>query len=251
MSKLIQKLKGVTESAAPAMGFRAASATARARGPLLLAILPHADAKAANAAVDAGADALMIRVQDSSGVREFTQIVADVPCGALIKTGTVDAAFLKEAGLDFVAFVPFSAPASVLRAEGLGKVAVFPATVEMESLRGMERAGVDSVLLEQDVADFVSVQLVMTCCFLSGVMNKPLMTIVSASADAEDVGALWDAGVDGFVIESGPDGIKALRKIIASLHPRSKRKGGKDMPLLPRLGNGAPAQEEDDREDDE
>lgn len=251
MSKFIRKLKGVTESAVPAMGFRAASATAKARGPLLLAILSHADAKSAKSAVAAGADALVIRTQDSSGAREFAQAVADVPCGLLIKSGAVDAAFLKESGLDFVAFAPVSAPASVLRAEGLGKIAVISASAEMESLRGMDRVGVDCLLLEPDVADFLSVQYVMTCCFLSGATNKPLMATVSDSAMAEDIGALWDAGVDGFAVESGPSRIQELRKVIASLPPRAKRKSGKDIPLLPRLGNGAPVQEEDEREDDE
>ncbi|MDO8473370.1 MAG: hypothetical protein Q7T05_06075 [Dehalococcoidia bacterium] len=251
MSKLAQKLKDITESAAPAMGFRAASVSTRARGPLLLAILAHPDAKSAKAAIEAGADALVVRSSEAADAKAVAQAAADVPCGVLSKSEAIDASALKEAGLDFVAFVPACAPASVLRAEGLGKIAVVPAAAEMESLRGMDRAGVDGVLLEQDGAgDFVSAQFLMTCYFLSGAMNKPLMAVIPTSAGIEDIGALWDAGVDGLFVEAGPARLKELRKVVSSLPARSKRKGGKDVPRLPWLGNGRAAHEEEEQEDE-
>lgn len=252
MNKLVQKLKGVAESAAPAMGFRPASIATKSRGPLLVAVLAHPDAKSAKAAIDAGADAVLAKTSDTKVVSDVVDSGRDVPFG-IDAAGAegVDLPALKEAGCDFVVFSPATAPASWLRVEGLARVARVSPAADATSLRGLDRVGVDAVLLDKDADDdFVSVQFVMTGYYLVGALGKPVMAMLPSGATTDEVAALWDAGVDGIVAEAAPARLKDLRKAIASLPPRSRKKGGREIALLPRISAEAepPAEEEDDGE---
>ena len=251
MSMLVQKLKSNAESAAPAMGFRTASTVTRARGPLLVARLSHPDAKSAKAAADAGADVILVSTVDAKVVTSIVEAVGSVPCGVILdKDEGIDLGALKEAGCDFVVISPCAAPAAWLRQEGLSKVARVIPTTEMVALRGIDRVGVDAVVLDRDgEGDFVSVQFLMTCHFLRGALSKPLLAMIPPGASEEDAGLLWDAGVDGLVVDVAPGRLKDLHKAVTSLPPRTRKRAGKDVPLLPRLAEAAaPAEEEEDGE---
>jgi hypothetical protein len=251
MSILIQKLKAMAESAVPAMGFRTASASARSKGPLVVAVLSHPDAKSAAAAVQAGAGALLMQPVDARVARQVVESAGGVPCGInLEKDSGIDIEGLKKAGCDFIVFSPASAPASWVRQEGLGKLARLAPTVEAAALRGIDRVGIDAVLLDRwEDAGLVSVQFLMSCYFLSGSLGKPLLAMVPADLEAADAGSLWDAGVDGMVLEALPSKLTELHKAAAALPPRTRKKAGRDTALLPHVATAAEPAEEEGEDD--
>ncbi|MBI2958088.1 MAG: hypothetical protein HYY32_04515 [Chloroflexi bacterium] len=251
MSRLLQKIKSITESSAPAVGFRTAATSTMTRGPLLAAVLAHPDARSAKAAVEAGADALLAQTSDAKAWEDIVKAAAGAPCGPFLPGGDADLKALEEAGCDFVSFSPSTAPARWLRVEGLARIARVPYGAEVSSLRGIDKVGIDAVVLENEgSADFLSVQQLMNCHFLVAALNRPLLAAIPASASAEDVAALWDAGVDGLVVaEGGLARLRELHKIVTAMPPRSKKRAGKETVLLPQMGQpAAPAEEEDDEE---
>lgn len=252
MSKLAQKLKGVAESASPAMGFRPAAMATKPRGPLLVAVLARPDVKSAKAALDAGADVLLAKTADPRLLAEIAGAAGGSPLGIeALAADKVDMSALKEAGCDFVVFSTAAAPAGWLRLEDMARVPRVTPSVEATALRGLDRIAIDAVLLDNNADDeFVSVQFVMTAHFLTAAVGKPVMAMLPAAASAEDIAALWDAGVDAMVAEAAAARLRELRKSIASLPPRSRKKGGKETALLPRISvePEPPPEEEEDGE---
>jgi len=88
---------------------------------------------------------------------------------------------------------------------------------------------------------------------LANFISKPLIVPVPAAITGVELKALWEAGVDGVIVEmddAGAEELKNLRQAIDTLPPRSARKRGKADALLPHLPGEARAEPPDEDEDE-
>ncbi|MEW6034097.1 MAG: hypothetical protein AB1603_04520 [Chloroflexota bacterium] len=250
MSRLVENLKRSAESAVPAMGFRAASAADKVPKLLLVVGLTRPDVSTARELVESGADALLVHATDSKALAEVAQAAGKAPCGVVLKeTSNAQLSALKKSGCDFVVFSPGSSPVSWLQEEGMGKVLRVPSSADMASLRGLDRLPIDVVLVDQgDEQEFISVQFLMACYFLRDALRKPLLAAVPTRVSTGDVRALWEAGVDGLVVEALGDKVRELRQAADGLPVRAGRRGVKEVPVLPRLEVAALSEAEEEEE---
>ncbi len=246
MSKLARRLKNISDTATPAVGFRAGMTAVKHQGPVLIAIVAR-DIKSARVAVDSGADAVLVEACPEKDLTDIAGAVPTAPCGIIQNDKTTDLGAMKFTGIDFLVFSPANAPASWLKLDGPAKIAKVPANVEPHALRGIERVGVDGVLLDRsEDIEFVSVEFLMNCHYLKGALSKPLLAALPSGASAEDVVDLWDAGIDGFVIDAGPEVLRSISKTILGLAPRAKRKDNKTTPLVPRISTSSAEEDEEE-----
>ena len=106
MSKFIKKLRQISESATPPLGFRTASVSP-ARPMLLIASLIQDDANIATQFVKAEVDAVLIHSKDLrkeiKSLQQTVDSLGDIPLGMWLESITeLDATELKEMGIDFL-----------------------------------------------------------------------------------------------------------------------------------------------------
>ena len=89
----------------------------------------------------------------------------------------------------------------------------------------------------------------------SSLLTKPLLVTIPSNVAAKELQVLWEAGVDGVVVEveaEKPAGkLPELRQTIDKLSPRSSHKQGRAGALLPRITEGAGSLPEEPEEEEE
>jgi len=237
------------------MGFRTARSAAPLSKILLIASL---EAKAIESQADRldGVHAALIRFSGAALTAKLTQTITsslpDIPWGFYLEDDVgKKMETLAKAGADFVVF-PAASPVSITPGDDkTGRVLQVESSMDDGLLRAVNNMPVDAVLVADAYEDGGSLvwHELMIYQHLSNIINKPLIVPVPVSLAEVELKALWEAGVDGVLIEpadAGADGLKTLRKAIDNLPPRSARKRGKAEALLPRLPGEAPPDEEED-----
>jgi len=86
-------------------------------------------------------------------------------------------------------------------------------------------------------------------------LTKPLLVSVPSNVTVNELQPLWEAGVDGVVVEVGVgqpvEGLKGLRRTIDNLAFPSQRKRGKAEALLPYVSPEASMVTEEEEEEEE
>lgn len=252
MSRFIEKLKQVAQGVAPPMGFRTVARAGRLR-PLLLASLDDAASPGAGDYI-AGADAVLAPIA-GAGAAAIKKLAG--PKGGIIPGGRLEEAAGDElsksdaAALDFVVFPTASLSLPILEAGAIGRVLEVEVSADSVLLRAAARLPVDAVLAgggEQSL----TWQRLMVIQRLADLVDKPLLVPVAAGASPKELQALWDIGVDGFVVAAGA-GLKKLRLAIDGLEPPSKGRRGGQMALVPPVIGppGQQAAEEEGEEEEE
>ena len=254
MSQLVEKLKQVTEGDAQPMGFRTVARVGRPR-PLLVASLANAASPGAADHI-AGADAMLAPLF-GPGADAINKLAGPksglIPGGRLTETSGDELGKSGVADLDFVVFPAASPSLPVLEAEATGRVLEVEALADSVLLRAAARLPVDAVLVgggEQPL----TWQRLMVIQRLADLVDKPLLVPVAAGASQKEFQALWDIGVDGFVVEVGvgpKDGLSKLRRVVSGLEPSSKGRRGEQGALVPPVivQPGKQAEEEEEEEE--
>ena len=89
---------------------------------------------------------------------------------------------------------------------------------------------------------------------LAVLIPKPLIVPVPAGISEAELKALWNAGIDGVLVEidiTKDENLKELHDIAVKLPPRSAPKRGKIDALLPHFGGEAAKPAPDEEEEDE
>ena len=124
MSRLIDKLKQVSQAEHPPMGFRAAQAVSAK--PKILLITSWAEASNTGRLVDytTGAEAVLITKIGSGAkiLRKIAQSISDIPWGLWLgDIGSKEIKQMAEAGGDFIVF-PASAALALPKDDKIGKI---------------------------------------------------------------------------------------------------------------------------------
>ena len=262
MSRLIDKLTKATRTTLQPMGFRTAR-TDREEAKMLVIAGVKLDTTGQTGDYVAGADAVWLRSAKAHlSAREIQPIIEsmpDIPCGVSLEdTGTGNAKTLIKAGCDFLVFTETSPIEAVpVEDEDIGKILQVEPSLEDSMIRVINNLPVDAVLASGSYKANASLAWhdLMSLQRLGLLLTKPLLVPVSPGISPSELKAIWEADVDGVVIEADTaksDFFKGIRKTISELPPRTAKKHGKSEALLPYTGStgqtGAPDEEEEDYE---
>lgn len=259
MSRLIDRLKQISQAAPQPIGFKAANTVLSRPKMLLVASLAQAGFDGLSDFV-AGADAGLLPVSElSSGARaikEALQTVSDIPWGGRLKDfGEEEISQIAGAGGDFVVFPAVSAVLPALQGGAIGKILEIEVSLDEGLLRSVDKLPVDAALIstEQQDGHFLTWHHLMRIQRCADLLTKPLLVSVPSNVTVAELQALWDAGVDGVVVEVAvgqPAGrLIELRQVIDSMPLASKRKRGETAALLPYVTHGMDEVTEEPEED--
>lgn len=260
MSKFVDRLKLVSQAVAPPIGFGRGQSVSSKPGILLVASL--AQARVSNLAdLMSGADAGLLDIaelgQGSTALRECAEAVPGIPWGGWLKGGKWQRSQkIKALSGDFVIFPAASTPLGVLENSGLGKIVEVEATLSESMLGAIDELPVDGVLLAVEYQDGAAVTLKQLMLFqrLSNLLAKPLLVPVPLKVTAGELRVLWEAGVDGVIVEMGAGrprgGLRKLRAAIDKLSFPSQRRWGRVKARLPHISASADIESEEELPDD-
>jgi hypothetical protein len=259
MSRLIEKFHQASREAAPPMGFRTARQAAAAPKILLIASL-EAGALEKRADYLEAADAVLVRftgtVLTAKAAQKIAGSLPDIPWGLYLADDDTKKGAAMEAGADFVLFPIDSQVADTPKDDKTGKILQVESSMDDGLLRAVNDLPVDAVLAADTFegnGPLVWHQL-MIFQHLANLISKPLIVPASAGVTEKELKAVWDAGVDGIIVEvdkAGAAGFKELRQAIDNLPPRSGRKRGKVNVVLPRTSGETPTTPPPDEEEEE
>ena len=242
MSRFVDKLKRVSQAVPQSMGFRSAQPVSVKPRILLIASLAQADIDGLAERV-AGADAGLLPITKSTGVdslAKVSQAVSDIPWGGWLRDiAEVEVERVTTIGFDFVVFPPASTPLATLKDDKVGKILEVGASLSEGLLRAVDALPVDAVLVanEQKGEYFLTWQHLMFFQRCADSLTKPLLVSIPPNVSANELQALWGAGVNGVVVGVGAgqptERLKELRQVIDKLVFPSQRKRRKAEALLP------------------
>ena len=256
MSKLIKKLLQVSQSTNQPLGFRLA-AVAKSQAMLLIASLSQVNTKLAVETAAAGADAIVLPLNnvktEAEAFKQITQAVEGIPWGVwLINATRDDIERLKETGCDFIIFSALKASPTVLQEEEIGRVLQIDPGLEEGLARTIDQLPVDTVLIERGKEDepTFSVHNLMACQRIVNLISKPLLITAPSAVSDDDLQTLCKAGIDGVVVpieDTQPkERLLALREAIDKLPPTTKRQRRKVHALLPHVAEQVSIDEEEE-----
>jgi len=212
---------------------------------LLVASLAKADAESLTEYV-AGADAGLLPISGLSSkaktIQKMSQVVPDIPWGGWLRDicrGGVEQ--IVKSGGDFIIFPAANTSLAMLQNEEVGRILEVEASLNEGLLRAVNELPVDAVLITGEHKEdyFLTWHHLMLFRRFADLLTKPLLACVPSNATANELQALWEAGVDGVIVEVGagqPAG--RLREVIDKLAFPSSRKREVET-LLPYIGGEA------------
>ncbi len=241
-SKFIEALKKLSQSSIPPLGFGRRKEGQKARPLMLICSLNSITERQADTA-GAELDAILFsgsKINKDAIKQQIKSYTA--PWGIILKSSK-DIADLKEAGFDFIVFSSHGTEASILKTEELGKVMEVDINLPDSQLRSAEFLPVDAFLLPfSGKGASLTVQDLLAYQRVDLLVNKPLLGYAPAKISGEDLRLLWEAGLDGVVLEGeelSREELERLKEAIKSFPPH---RGEKKRPaaLLPSMAPAIP-----------
>lgn len=259
MSQLIEKLNRVSQTVPQPMGFKTVKTTSSKPKMVLVASLSQANL---NNLADymSGADGGLLTVSTASGAEDLqaaSQAAPGIPWGTRLEDGsqaTIDK--IVKAGGDFIVFAAASSLSDIPQNNTVGKILEVEVSLSDGLLRAVDSLPVDAVLtaIEPEAGYSLTWHHLMSIQRFTAFLTKPLLVSVPSSISANEINALWEAGVDGILVtmtgEQPTGRTGELRQIIDKLPTPSHRKRGRVEPLLPRIAPQRDDIAEEEEEDE-
>lgn len=254
MSKLIDRLKRLSQAAPEPMGFRARQvASSKPKIQIMVSAMTGDLASLGDSA--AYADALLLCLDG--------QRPGDLPgaiTGALwgMRPGNIARAEVQEMhkqGCDFIV-IPADAPVTMLDNTGMGKILEVEASLDDGLVRTISQLPVDAVLVNSGLkaGEPLTLKHLMLLQRFAGLAGKPLIVSTTAGVGASELLALWAASVDCLVVEfsaQNQDKLRELRQTIDGLAFPFPRRREILAPVLPFGGTQAGVTREEGGEEEE
>ena len=252
MGKLVEKLERLSRSSGPQLGFGAGTVK-RELSIALAAVLPAPDAKLAQAAIEQGANALLVqelgRKKLQVSLAKALGVPEGTPCGAEIKRAPGADLSL----WDFAILEAEDPVDAFLGADGLDRVLRLGPEVPDTLLRTLEALPVDAVALPGPTAA-LTVQDLTLFYRVAQATSKPIIALLSPGAERGALAALRDAGVVAIMTEiasaAQAEELARLRDVIDHLPPRKRRPGRTRPSISLGLTSGESASRADEEEDE-
>lgn len=259
MSKLIDKLKLTSQAVPQSIGFRLTPSAPPAKPTMLLiASLNQADISGLADYVS-GADAGLWHILPDADIKPFhkaPQGVPDLPWGWWSAGWSEEEiAQVLQAGDDFMVFPATTTSLAILQNNEMGKILQVEASLNEGLLRTIDALPVDAVLVGGEPGEnhFLTWHRLMFFQRAANLVSKPLLVTTPLNLAANELQALWEAGVAGVIVEvdtEEPAGrLNELRQTINQIAFPSRQRG-KIEPLLPLLGRDTGVISEEDEEEE-
>ncbi len=264
MSRFIERLNRLSRAEPQPIGFRVRQSASPKLKIQLVASLAQESVESLTDYV-AGADAGLVRISKlSSGTKtlhKISQAVSDIPWGGWLQgSGLGGIKQMMKVGCDFVVFPATNTPLAILQNDEVGKILEVEASLSEGLLRAANELPIDAVLIvgEQREGYFLTWQHLMLFQRFADLLTKPLLISIPSNVTAGELQALWEAGVEGVVVEvtvgQPQDRLKELRQVIDKLAFPSPRQREKIEPRLPHISQEpsiVTAEEEEEEEEEE
>ncbi len=235
MSKFRTRIRDIGR-APGGIGFSAIARRERPR--YVLVVAEAASAQEAAAAVEAGADAVILAGAPAGALE------AKVPVGVRIEDATRDeVTAARDAGADFFLFDDGRTHAAALTVQEMGAVLLLGADQDEQRLRSVAVIDLDAVLVEAD-ADLITVREQIELRRVAALTGAPLLVRANGKPDATMLEAWRDAGAPAVLVPAS----QVAATLEAAREVPAPRKGEQRLPVL-----GAPVTEshhEHDHDDD-
>jgi hypothetical protein len=262
MSRLIDKLNRISQTAPQPMGFTATQPISQKPKLLLIASLPQVNIDGPADYVT-GADGGLIHIHqihqssEAKALKEVSQAISDIPWGMRLRdSGQPEMKQIMKTDCDFVVFPADKTSLTILQNEAIGKILEVEASLSDGLLRAVNELPIDAVLITDDLGEdyILTWHHLLLFQHFANFLTKPLLVSIPSNVTANELQALWEAGVDGAIVEidtGHPGGrISKLRQTIDKLSFPSRRKQRKTEALLPHIGQDkSPAIEEEEEEE--
>ena len=258
MSKFIDKLNSVSQAVPRSMGFGSVQPVSLEPKLLLIANVTQDNVGRLSDYVG-GADAGVLTISDlSSGVKILQQVCQsdpDIPWGGWLRDiDRRDIGQIVGVSADFVVFPATHTPLAILKNAEVGKILQVEASLGEGLLRTVDELPVDAALIagEAEGEGFLTWHHLMLFQHMVNLLTKPVLVRIPPKVTAGELQVLWEAGVDGVIVEVGAgqpkERLKRLRQVIDKLTFPPQRKRGKTGALLPYVGkkSGIVAEEEEE-----
>ena len=257
MSRL-QKAISRIQRREPSRGIGFGSQSREQPRAALLGVLADSGA-ATKAALEAGADVVVIRAGNAGAAVKELKTVSGIPNGAsvgvwLAQIDDEGGAALADAQCDFVVGTLDGTAATAVDTERMGQVLSIASDVDDTTLRSLGPFGLDALVVEHGPGAMslsVQLQLVRLASFAS----TPLIVTVAADAPVAELRVLRDSGAACVLLpaEASAKAIKEMSDRLRAVPARKSRRDGADMALVPAVAasTGHYEHEEDDPNEDE
>lgn len=234
MSQLQKVIERVQRGEGPRIGFGTLTRE-KPRAMALGALCQDGDS--AKAAIEAGADFVVFRAQDTRGAVEAIKATGEVkaPLGAwLSEVRADDADALAEAGADFVASPLEGTGAEAVDTERLGHILAVTNDLEEGLLRSLGPLGLDGMFVKRPDGE-MTLQQQVEMTRLSALSGMSLLVSTPADISTGALRVLRDSGTVAVVAAEGaaPDDIKGLNERLRSIPVRRSRGRQGETPFIP------------------
>ncbi len=235
MSKFTELLRQAARGGESGIGFSLGRKAAQRSAMLLAVVLPSQDGALAQAALEAGAAALVLPFPAPGDREAILKLAGERPCGILAedRLTPADLAALAETGFDFVVLYAHHAPADL--GTKIGRVIAVDHTYDERLIATLNVLDVDAVLAAilppAEQGQPLTFQALMRYRLLADLVRQPLIVPAQAALRPEDVATLWHAGAEALLLQGPVLGesaeslrttVAAFRQAIAAL-PRTRR----------------------------
>lgn len=255
MSKLVDKLKQISRGAVPPMGFRPASSLPQSPSMLLIANLTQVSTEAARLVAGAGVDAALVsrKLLGSRDVKRVVTALGDVPLGVAVGgVNPEDVTEIAKLGYDFIVF-SLKTPLEILEVENMGKILEIKPSLDSGLVKAISNLPlpVDGVLIGGD-EPCITVEHLLVCQRFADLLDKPVLVSVPPSVLSNQLGNLWEIGIDGVIVsgELPKEKLAELKKAVGNL-PRRTKPRGKVSPIVPPSAGGTGVEVEEEGEEEE
>jgi hypothetical protein len=257
MSKFVDRLKQLSEGTPQPIGFRLGMKASPKLKIQLIGMLTNPETGAVADNMNA-TDAVIIKTESvKAASKEIKPASGDAnrPVGVYVTSKMVNSLnTLIGDGADFVVLTP-NLPLTVMPDKKTGKVIEIESTVSDSILRAVSMLPVDAVMVSYHMGNEVfSWEDLLAIQRLTASISKPILVPVPAGITAEEMQTLWEAGVDGVVVEitaASADKLPGIRQIIDKLeHPDTSRRD-RLTPTVPRMSPESEEHEDEEEEEDD
>lgn len=253
MSQLQKKIARSQRRDGPGIGFGVA-AREQPRAMLLAALAK--DAGTGNAALEAGADVVIVEAGDAAAAAKVVGAIASEKlCVGVRLAGLsgADADALAKVGCDFVISSLDGTDSSAVDTERMGQVVVAGAGIDDTTLRALAPLGLDALFTELTTGAMKLVDQ-LALVRLASFASAPLVVAVDPAASVADLRVLRDSGVAVVVAPAGASASQIIAlgdNLKAVPAPRKAKREGGDIALVPATANAHGHDEEDDDGDED
>lgn len=251
MSQLQKKIARVQRREGASIGFGAATRQ-EPRAMLLAALISGPDA--AKAAVDAGADVVILKGEATTQAKAVERLVADKLTVGVWTDALDEAAAetLAKAGCDFVISSLAGTASAAIDTDRMGHLVIASEALDDTTLRSIGPLGLDGLFVER-AAGAMTLAQQLALVRISSFASSQLMATISADAAVSELRVLRDSGVASVVLPMDASAAqikKAVDALKAVPAPRRSRDNAREIALVPSVAAGHAEEEDDDDDDD-